>query len=98
VYDFWDNGAGGGHWSVNGVAKGSNQEILVNASQISQVTYQAGAGTDTIFLRASDGLHFGAWTQGDEVIPLPGAATGRGRRHGLAGALPRSAQGHEGPH
>jgi hypothetical protein len=71
VYDFWDNGAGGGHWSVNGVAQGSNQEILVNASQLSQVTYQSGSGTDTLFLRASDGLHFGAWTQGVSVVNAP---------------------------
>jgi autotransporter passenger strand-loop-strand repeat protein len=71
VYDLWDNGAGGGHWSVNGVAQGSNQEILVNASQISQVTYQSGSGTDTLFLRASDGLHFGAWTQGVSVANAP---------------------------
>jgi hypothetical protein len=71
VYDFWDNGAGGGHWSINGVAQGSNHEILVNASQLSQVTYQSGSGTDTLFLRASDGLHFGAWTQGVSVANAP---------------------------
>ena len=70
-YDFWDNGAGGGHWSINGVPQASNQDILVNASQLSQVTYQAGSGTDTIYLRATDGLHFGAWTSGVTVANAP---------------------------
>jgi hypothetical protein len=74
VYDFWDTGTGGGHWSVNGVAQGSNQEILVNTSQLSQVTYQAGSGTDTIYMRATDGLHFGAWTPGVTVANAPVAS------------------------
>ena len=45
-YDFWDNGAGGGHWSINGVAQGSNVEIIVNASQLSQVTYTPAFGSN----------------------------------------------------
>ena len=53
-YDFWDNGMGGGHWSINGQAQGSNMEIVVNASQLSQVTYTPGAGTDTLYVRVSD--------------------------------------------
>jgi hypothetical protein len=61
-YDFWDTGAGGGHWFVNGVQQGSNQEILVNTPQLSQVTYHAGAGTDTLYVRANDGLQWGPWT------------------------------------
>jgi hypothetical protein len=71
-YDFWDTGAGGGHWSVNGVAKGSNQEILVNTSQLSQVTYHAGLGTDTLYVRANDGLQFGPWAN----LTTPFTATG----------------------
>jgi hypothetical protein len=63
-YDFWDNGAGGGHWSIDGVAQGSNVEIIVNASQLSQVTYTPGAGTDTLYLRANDGTQWSAWTPG----------------------------------
>ena len=63
-YDFWDNGMGGGHWSINGVAQGSSVEIIVNASQLSQVTYTPGAGTDTLFVRANDGLLWSAWTMG----------------------------------
>jgi hypothetical protein len=60
-YDFWDTGAGNGHWFVNGLQQGSNQEIMVNASQLSQVTYRAGTGTDTLYVRANDGLQWGAW-------------------------------------
>jgi hypothetical protein len=71
-YDFWDTGAGGGHWFVNGVQQGSNQEILVNTSQLSQVTYHAGAGTDTLYVRANDGLQWGAWTN----VSTPFTATG----------------------
>jgi autotransporter passenger strand-loop-strand repeat protein len=72
-YDFWDNGAGGGHWFIGNATQGSNQEILVNASQLSQVTYHAGtgSGTDTIYMRATDGLHFGAWTSGVAVLNAP---------------------------
>jgi hypothetical protein len=60
-YDFWDTGSAGGHWLLNGVALPNNQENLVPASQLSQVTYQAGGGTETIYERASDGIQFGAW-------------------------------------
>ena len=77
-YDFWDTGTGGGHWSINGVQQGSNQEILVNASQLSQVTYQAGSGTETLYMRASDGLHFGPWTSGVTVANAPVADPNQG--------------------
>ena len=31
-------------------------EIIVNASQLSQVTYTPGAGPDTLYVRANDGI------------------------------------------
>jgi VCBS repeat-containing protein len=61
-YDFWDNGSGGGHWSLNGMALASNQDNFVNAAQLSQVTYTPGAGTDTLWVRANDGIQYGAWS------------------------------------
>jgi hypothetical protein len=70
-YDFWDTGAGGGNWFIGNAMQGSNQEILVNASQLSQVTYHAGSGTETLYMRATDGLHFGAWTPGVTVANAP---------------------------
>jgi hypothetical protein len=61
-YDFWDNGAGGGHWLINGVAGNTGADNFVNAANLSQVTYQAGSGTDTLWVRANDGLQWGAWS------------------------------------
>ena len=70
-YDFWDTGSAGGHWLLNGVALPNNQENLVPASQLSQVTYQAGGGTETIYERASDGIQFGAWTSVNATDTAP---------------------------
>ena len=47
-YDFWDNGAGGEHWVTNGAPGLTNTDNPVNAANLSQVTYQAGSGTDTL--------------------------------------------------
>ena len=47
-YDFFNTGVGGGHWLLNGVALGSNRENIVSAAQLSQVSYQSGAGTMTL--------------------------------------------------
>jgi hypothetical protein len=66
-YDFWDSGGGGGHWLLNGAALTPNQDNFVNATQIAQVTYQPGSGTDTLYVRASDGLAYGNWTSGFTV-------------------------------
>src|SRR5207244_1623326 len=60
-YDLYDNGAGGGHWLLNGTALANGQIDLVSAAQLTQVSYQSGAGTDTLYVRASDDLQFGAW-------------------------------------
>jgi hypothetical protein len=61
-YGFWDTGAGGGHFVLNDNAEPINQEIDVTASQLSSLQYQAGAGTDTLRVRASDG-EWGPWSQ-----------------------------------
>jgi Cellulase (glycosyl hydrolase family 5) len=66
-YDFWNTGVGGGHWLLNGVALGSNQDNIVSAAQLSQVSYQSGAGTDTLWVRGGDAALFGAWSQGFTV-------------------------------
>src|SRR5207248_1262972 len=61
-YGFWDTGSGGGHFMLNGVAQGTNQEIDVTAAQLSQLSYQSGSGTDTLWVRANDGTQWSPWS------------------------------------
>ena len=61
-YDFWDTGAGGGHFVLNGTALGANQHNIIAAAQLSQLNYQSGSGTDTLWVRANDGTTWGAWS------------------------------------
>jgi hypothetical protein len=68
-YGFWDTGAGGGHFLVNGVAQATNQEIFVPAAQLSLVTYQPGTSADTLWVQANDGYVWGAWSSAFTVSP-----------------------------
>jgi hypothetical protein len=61
-YAFWNSGTGGGHFVLNGVAQGVNQEIDVSAAQFSKLTYQSGSGADTLWVRVNDGLQWSAWS------------------------------------
>jgi hypothetical protein len=61
-YDFWDTGAGGGHFMLNGQPLGANQENIVSAAQLSQTNYVAGSGTDTLWVRVSEGGQWSAWS------------------------------------
>jgi hypothetical protein len=47
-YDFWGSGTAGGHWLINNTALVNGQDNFVDAAQLSQVTYQGGAGTETV--------------------------------------------------
>jgi hypothetical protein len=60
AYDFWGTGTAGGHWLLNGAALPNNQDNFIPGARLSQLTYQAGAGTETIWVRASDGILYGA--------------------------------------
>ncbi|WP_375774761.1 AIDA repeat-containing protein [Bradyrhizobium sp. ma5] len=63
-YAFWDTG-GNGHWAINGVAQAANTEIDVSAANLSQVSYVFGPGgspSDTLYVRANDGMLWGTWT------------------------------------
>ena len=62
-YDFWNMGSGGGHFAVNGVALGTNQNNYVSAAQLTQTAYQSGSGTDTLWVRVSDGNEWSPWSQ-----------------------------------
>jgi hypothetical protein len=66
-YDLWDNGAGGGHFVLNGNALGANQHNIITAADLAQTTYVAGSGTDTLWVRANDGQLWGTFSNGFTV-------------------------------
>jgi hypothetical protein len=76
-YEFWDDVAGGGYFSVNGVAQGSNP-IPVTAADLANLEYVgcASPGTERLWVRASDGLEWGAWTAWNmtTALHIPNAA------------------------
>jgi hypothetical protein len=53
----------GGSFRRNNQVLGASQENLVSASQLSQTTYQSGSGTDTLWVRVSDGSQWSPWSQ-----------------------------------
>ena len=61
AYLFYDSTAGGGHFEVNGAVQPERQIFAVQASQLSQVTFVAGAGTDDLLVGATDGS-FSGWS------------------------------------
>jgi hypothetical protein len=68
TYAFWNSGAGGGHFVLNGVAQGTNQEIDVTAGQLSQLSYQSGSGADTLWVKAYDGTQWSSWSSAFTVM------------------------------
>jgi hypothetical protein len=62
-YGFWDTGGGGGHFILNGAPQGNSQEIDVTAAQLSELSYQSGSSTDTLWVRVSDGNQWSQWSQ-----------------------------------
>jgi hypothetical protein len=62
IYDLWDTGSGGGRFVLNGQALAANQHNYVTPAQLAQTTYQSGAGTDTLWVRAGDGTEWSAWS------------------------------------
>jgi hypothetical protein len=61
-YDVWDTGGGGGYFSLNGTKLAANQDNVISASQLSQLSYHVGSGTDKLWIRAIDGTAWGAWS------------------------------------
>jgi VCBS repeat-containing protein len=61
-YEFWDNGGGGGHFLLNDVAQTAGSDLYGTASQLAELTYQGGSGTDTVQMRAYDGIVWSAWS------------------------------------
>jgi hypothetical protein len=63
TYQLWDSTSDSGHWVVNGVAQGANVAIDVSPAQLPSTTFQSGSGSDDLWVRASDGTMWGAWTE-----------------------------------
>jgi hypothetical protein len=63
VYRFWDDGAGGGFFRVNGVPKSAGQAIDVSAADLANTVYVGGAspGSETVWVRLNDGTLWGEW-------------------------------------
>jgi Ca2+-binding RTX toxin-like protein len=76
-YEFWDDVAGGGYLSLDGVAQSSNP-IPVSAAQLADLDYVAGAqpGTEQVWVRASDGMAWSAWQPWNmtSALHIPNAA------------------------
>src|SRR5262249_47380027 len=61
-YTLFNLGTGGGRFMFNGNPLATNQNIVLTPGQFAQVTYQAGAGTDTLWAQVSDGNVTSAWS------------------------------------
>jgi hypothetical protein len=75
-YDFWDTGSGGGHFVLNGVTLGANQDNIVTAAQEAQLTYVSGSGMDTLWVRVGDGSQWSPWSASFTVSDPPTVAAG----------------------
>nr|WP_306666327.1 M10 family metallopeptidase [Bradyrhizobium campsiandrae] len=65
AYRFWDStaDASSGHFIVNGVTQGTNQNINVTAAQLASTTFQSGTVSDDLWVQAFDGTTWGAWKE-----------------------------------
>ncbi|MEZ5785116.1 MAG: M10 family metallopeptidase C-terminal domain-containing protein [Xanthobacteraceae bacterium] len=63
LYEFYDATAGGGYFIVNGVAQ-TQPLVQITAAQLAQTQFQAGSGTDMLYVRAFDGT---GWSSDDGV-------------------------------
>jgi hypothetical protein len=75
-YDVWNSGAGGGHFLLNGRTLAANQDNVVSATQLGQLSYQVGTGSDTLWARANDGTVWGAWSKSLTISDPPAVAAG----------------------
>jgi hypothetical protein len=64
-YHFLDtsNAANSGHFVLNGVDQGAQSNFTISASQLAQLNFQTGVGSDTIYVQAFDGYGWSNWTQ-----------------------------------
>lgn len=70
-YDVWNTGQGGGHFVLGNQSLGAGQHNYLTAGQFAQLSYQTGSSTDTLWVRASDGVQYGAWSASFGVTATP---------------------------
>jgi hypothetical protein len=75
-YDFWNSGAGGGHFVLNGNTLQAGQDNIISATQLGQLSYVVGTGSDTLWARANDGTVWGAWSNSFTISDPPAVAAG----------------------
>ena len=71
-----DSGGGNGHFALNNQPLGSNQDNYITSGQLGQTTYVAGTGTDTLWVRVSDGPQWSAWSNGFTISDPPSIGAG----------------------
>jgi hypothetical protein len=54
----------------------ANQDNIISAAQLGQLSYQVGTGTDTLWVRANDGTVWGAWSNSFTISDPPAVAPG----------------------
>jgi hypothetical protein len=64
-YAFWDNGAGGGHFTLSGVTQASGQWIVVSAANLANLRYVGGSvlGNEKIYVEVYDGKTWSSTAQ-----------------------------------
>lgn len=69
-YQFWDGGSASGHFTIDGVAQGAQQNIDVLAANLDHVSFTTGAtaGTDALWVRAFDGTSWGDWAHFNATV------------------------------
>jgi probable HAF family extracellular repeat protein len=81
-YDFWDTGTGGGHFVLNGQALGTNQDNVVTAAQLPQLSLSERLGR-----RYAVGARLRRRPMGRLVEPVHGDGSTRPRANSDAGKL-----------
>ncbi|MBC9976676.1 hypothetical protein, partial [Bradyrhizobium campsiandrae] len=67
-YDFWYDGKGGGYFTLNGSPLEASKDNFVTAAQLSSLVFHPGTGIDTLWIKASDGLAWGNWSQSFTIV------------------------------
>jgi hypothetical protein len=63
-----------GHWDIAGTNQAANLTITIAAADLGNLTFETGSGTDTLNVRAYDGVTWGAWKSFNVTAPADHAA------------------------